>query len=98
MTIRVLLARGAGNNLGNNFCWNVAALLDKSIFTIREIPYFAQIAPVGGPHTMEQSMTNFDGLASQELAARVPWMGSPLASTWIGERPGSSSTTGPSAE
>lgn len=73
--IRVLLARGAGNNLGDSFCWLVANLLDKSIFTIREIPYYAEIVPVGGPHTMEQSMDNFDALATKELEARVPWMG-----------------------
>lgn len=72
--IKAILARGAGNALGNNFTWDVARLLDKKIFSIVEIPYYAEIRPIG-THTLRQSVANFKALADRELAAKVPWMG-----------------------
>lgn len=73
--IKAYLARGTGNPMGNNMCTFVAARLDKKIFYVKESPFAASIAPVGGRLTMQQSIDQFAEMADAEMRARVPWMG-----------------------
>lgn len=72
--IMAMLARGAGNSIGNNFCADVGRRLDPKIFYIRENTYFAEIRPIG-MRTMPESIDNFADIANDMLKAKPFWMG-----------------------
>lgn len=41
--ILVMIGRGAGNRMNDNFCWDTARQLDPKIFYIWENPFFLNL-------------------------------------------------------
>ncbi|QZE10885.1 lysin B [Gordonia phage ChisanaKitsune] len=69
-------ARGTGERFGDTSTMyaNVARLLDKSVFDIREVPCIAEIRPIGA-RTLNESVESFILWMEKNKIPNRPWMG-----------------------
>ena len=74
-SIQLYAARGTGEPYGANMLSNVTRLLDRDVFTIREIVYPAAISGAGGLESWQESAATFRAFMDRELSAKRPWMG-----------------------
>lgn len=65
-----LLARGTGETIGNNMVTKVGELLNKDLYDVLEVPYRAEIAPIGSL-SMSQSIANFKARADAIIRNQV---------------------------